>query len=360
MQGAVIHLYQNLSPLSGKTIIIKIKIITKNSSSQDQNPSAVKNPPRQIDRLVSRFLEHLEVERNLSPLTIRNYHHYLNRFEKWLEANHPTTIKVSQITQDLIRKYRLFLARFKDLHQKPLTAKTQSYHIIALRSFLRYLVKTDHQTLSPEKIDIPKSKSQSLKFLTGDQIDQLLNAPSISDPQGLRDKAILEVLFSTGLRVSELVKLNREKINLDRREFGIIGKGGKPRVVFLSLRAAEWLNRYLKTRKDNWPPLFIHYSGPSPHPQDKKAGEITRLTSRSVQRLIKKYVRKVKLPVEATPHTVRHSFATDLLMAGADLRSVQEMLGHQNIATTQIYTHITNTRLKTIHESFHGKSNKEK
>ncbi len=346
-----------------KTLSKKPKNLIDSTSSTpaesgEQGRTAV-NPKSEIARFIVKFLAHLEVERNLSPLTIRNYHHYLNRFLAWLSASNYEHITLSQINQEIVQDYRLFLARLSDNKDRRLTAKTQAYHIIALRSFLRYLIKTDHPTLSPDKIDIPKSKSLSLKFLTGDQVDRLLNAPSISNSQGLRDKAILEVLFSTGLRVSELVKLHRDKIDLERREFGIIGKGGKPRVVFLSLRSVDWLDRYLKTRKDSWPPLFIHYTGASPHPQDKKAGEAVRLTPRSIQRLLKKYVRKVKLPVDATPHTIRHSFATDLLMAGADLRSVQEMLGHQNIATTQIYTHVTNKQLKKIHESFHGKGQNE-
>jgi site-specific recombinase XerD len=230
---------------------------------------------------------------------------------------------------------------------------TQGYHAIALRSFLKWLIKNDAKVMAPDKIDLPKVEERQVKFLSGEQVDRLLNAPTISTLQGKRDKAILEILFSTGLRVSELVKLNRDKIDLDRREFGIVGKGGKARVVFLSTRAAEWLKKYLAERADHFKPLFIRHKGNlEPTLPDEK----TRLTPRSIQRLIKKYVRKIKLPVDATPHVLRHSFATDLLVAGADIRSVQEMLGHKNIATTQIYTHVTNKQLRDIHETFHGRS----
>ncbi len=308
-----------------------------------------------LGELINQFLEHLEIEKNASKLTIRDYRHYLDVFNHWFSSTQPHK-DISHLDLNLVRKYRVYLANRAD--DKGLTLKrvTQNYYVIALRSFLRFLIKNDHKTLEPSKIDLPKTESRSLKFLEKEQIDRLVMAADTSTEEGTRDRAILELLFSTGLRVSELVKLNRDKIDLDRREFGIIGKGSKPRVVFLSLRAADWLDRYLKTRKDDWLPLFIRYTGTTPHPNDKKAGEVVRLTPRSIQRILKKYVKKTKLPIEATPHTVRHSFATDLLMAGADIRSVQEMLGHQNIATTQIYTHVTNKQLKNIHESFHGKN----
>ncbi len=199
---------------------------------------------------------------------------------------------------------------------------------------------------------MPKISDRQVKFLSGDQVDRLLNAPSLSTIQGKRDKAILEVFFSTGLRVSELTKLDRDKLDLERREFGIVGKGGKARVVFLSTRAVKWLEDYLKQRADHFKPLFIRHKGKvDPVIPDEKM----RLTPRSVQRMIKKYSEKMKLPVDVTPHVLRHSFATDLLMAGADLRSVQEMLGHKNVSTTQIYTHVTHKHLKDIHEAFHGK-----
>jgi len=304
---------------------------------------------KNIEQLVQEFLEYLEVEKNCSKLTIRDYRLYLLRFTHWYS---PISNFIEDLTLNDIRRYRLYLSHFAD--EKGLTLKrvTQNYYVIALRSFLRWLIKNDYKTLAPEKIDLPKTESRSLLFLDRDQVQRLLNAPEISTPQGIRDKAILEVLFSTGLRVSELVKLNRDQINLERREFGVIGKGSRARVVFLSKESAGWIDRYIKLRDDDYKPLFIRYSGKK---DDSLDGEKRRLTTRSVQRILEKYVKKMKLPVKATPHTLRHSFATDLLIAGADIRSVQEMLGHKNISTTQIYTHVTNKQLKNIHETFHGK-----
>lgn len=301
-----------------------------------------------LEKLINEFLEHLEIEKNCSQLTIRDYRHYLERFLAWVLANSPIQ-KPEQIDLELVRRYRLYLARIGE--PTPLKRVTQNYYVIALRSFLRYLVKRDFKVLSPEKIDLPKTESRSLKFLDAEQIRRFLSSPEISTPQGLRDKAILETLFSTGLRVSELVKLNHDQINLERREFGVIGKGGRARVVFLSASAVEWLKRYLEKREDDFKPLFIRYSGKVDPDKD---GEKMRLTARSVQRLVEKYVKKCRLPIKISPHGLRHSFATDLLIHGADLRSVQEMLGHKNISTTQIYTHVTNKQLKEVHEAFHS------
>jgi len=310
--------------------------------------------------LIVDFLEYLELEKNTSPLTIRNYHHYLSRFSNWISKNFPPLSQdVTKIDQEIIKKYRLFLSRFVDHRGEPLSKTTQHYHIIAIRSFFRYLIKRDMAVLAPEKIELPKSSGRSIKFLNADQIEKLLSAPDTSTIVGLRDKAILETLFSTGLRVSELAKLNRDKINLKTREFGVIGKGGRARVVFLSETACTWLKRYLASRKDDFEPLFIRYSrGVEP---DKK-GERMRLSVRSIERVVEKYVAKVGLPINATCHTLRHSFATDLLRAGADLRSVQELLGHKNVSTTQIYTHVTNPHLREVHQRLHRKyqkSNKE-
>ena len=305
----------------------------------------------ELERKVNEFLEYLEVERGSSPLTIRNYKHYLSRFIKWL-AKEGIRQNLGDVNPEVVRQYRVFLSRLSDRKGGTLSRRTQGYHAIALRSFLRWLIKNDYKVMSPDKIDLPKAVERQIKFMTGEQTDRLLNAPSLSTIQGKRDKAILEVLFSTGLRVSELVKLDRDKVDLERREFGIVGKGGKARVVFLSSRAAEWIKKYLDAREENYSPLFIRHKGKmDPGVPDEKM----RLTVRSVQRMIKKYVRKIKLPVDATPHVLRHSFATDLLMAGADIRSVQEMLGHKNIATTQIYTHVTHKHLRDIHSEFHGK-----
>lgn len=301
------------------------------------------------NELVDRFLEHLEIEKNCSKLTIRNYRFYLKRFLAWLAKSYPD-FKIEDVAVDTVRRYRLFLANYSD--QKNLTLKriTQNYHIIALRSFLRYLIKNDYKALSPDKIDLPKAESKSLKFLEKDYLRQLFDAVNVSSEKGCRDRAILEMLFSTGLRVSELTRLNRDNINFKTQEFGVIGKGGRARVVFLSDAAVFWLGKYLGERKDNFRPVFIRYAK---EVIKDNFGDKMRLTPRSVERIVEKYVRAARLPVKATPHTLRHSFATDLLSNGADLRSVQEMLGHKNISTTQIYTHITNPQLKEVHRKFH-------
>ncbi|MFZ5376747.1 MAG: tyrosine-type recombinase/integrase [Patescibacteria group bacterium] len=297
------------------------------------------------------FLESLEVERNVSRLTIRNYSHYLRRFCDWFKNEGYNDLQ--KLDQEVLRKYRIFLARYVDEQNRTLSKKTQSYHVIALRSWLKWLTKNDQPVLHPEKVDLPKGESTPMKFLSTEKLDLLLGQPNVSSISGLRDKAILEVLFSTGLRVSELVSLNRDQIDLERREFGVIGKGRRPRVVFLSDRAAVWLGRWLVSREDTWRPVFIRFSGKLPDIVDD--GENMRLTSRSVQRLVDKYSRKAKLPIKLSPHGIRHSFATDLLANGANLRDVQEMLGHKSIATTQIYTHVTRPQLRRIHGEFHTK-----
>lgn len=297
------------------------------------------------------FLEHLEVERNVSRLTIRNYSHYLRRFIAW--SSEKKVKHVTEIDSDLVRSYRVYLARYVDEQGRTLSKKTQSFHVIALRSWFKFLVKNDVAVLHPEKIDLPKSESKTMKFLNIEQIERLLAQPALSSKTGLRDKAILEVLFSTGLRVSELVGLNRDQVDTKRREFGVIGKGRRPRVVFLSDRAAEWLDRWMNSREDNWRPVFIRMARNKP---DLLAdGEEMRLTTRSVQRLVDTYCRRAKLPIKLSPHGIRHSFATDLLSNGAGLRDVQEMLGHKNIATTQIYTHVTRPQLKKMYDEFHSK-----
>lgn len=297
------------------------------------------------------FLEHLEIERNVSRLTIRNYGHYLRRLIDWLATQGITDI--GKLDQDLMRSYRVFLARYIDAQGRTLSKKTQSYHVIAVRSWLKWLVKNDVVVLLPEKIDVPKGESKSMKFLQVSQIEHLLAQPNLSSKAGLRDKAMLEVLFSTGLRVSELVGLNRDQVDTKRKEFGVIGKGRRPRVVFLSDRAAEWLDRWLDSREDNWRPVFVRFSQAKP---DLLAdGEEMRLTARSVQRLVDHYCRHAKLPIKLSPHGLRHSFATDLLANGAGLRDVQEMLGHKSIATTQIYTHVTRPQLKKMYDEFHSK-----
>lgn len=300
-----------------------------------------------LSKHITDFLEHLEIEKNVSQLTIRNYDHYLRRF-----LSFAGDISPDEISSDLVRKYRVFLARYTDPTTKlPLKKITQNYFVIALRAFLRYLAKHDIETLAAEKIELGDPGPRPIKILEKNYLERLLSSPDISNLSGLRDKAILETLFSTGLRVSELTSLDREQINFETREFGIVGKGGKERVVFLSDSASTWLDRYLKGREDKFSPLFIRHKGKV----DPAAnGETMRLTSRSIERIVEKYVRKAQIPIKATPHTLRHNFGTDLLINGADLRSVQELLGHANVSTTQIYTHVTNPQLKEVHKAFHS------
>jgi len=311
--------------------------------------------PTSVDSLLERniedFLTYMEVEKGSSPLTIRNYRHYLKRFSDWIKEKNYNG-NPEKINSALVTEYRVYLSRLKDQKSKTLSRKTQGYHAIALRSFFKYLTKKDVKVMAPDKIELPKIDERQIKFLTGEQVDRLLSSPSLSKIQGLRDKTILEVLYSTGLRVSELVKMDRDKLDLERREFGILGKGGKVRIVFLSMRACEWIKKYLGTRKDKYKPLFIRHKGKT---EITKGNDNVRLSVRSVQRIIKRYAKKINLPIDVTPHVLRHSFATDLLIAGADIRSVQEMLGHKNIQTTQVYTHVTHKHLKEIHDAYHAK-----
>lgn len=300
--------------------------------------------------LIGQFLEYLEIEKNCSKLTIRDYRHYLEVFLNWYSTSLPYNT-ISDLDLQTVRRFRVYLSNVKDDKGRLLKKVTQNYYVISLRSFLRFLIKNDVKTLEPTKIDLPKTESRSLKFLEREQVERLVTMPDTSVEAGIRDRTIMELLFSTGLRVSELVNLNHEQINLERREFGVIGKGGKARIVFISDRAAEWIQNYLSARTDSFKPLFIRYAK---EVAEENGGEKMRLTARSVERIVKKYVKQARLPVDATVHTLRHSFATDLLTNGADLRSVQEMLGHKNIATTQIYTHITNKQLRDVHKAFHS------
>ncbi len=312
---------------------------------------AEEKPRSEVQEYIQQFLEYLEIEKNSSKLTIRNYKLYLQRFDDWFSKTYPGK-GIQDIKIDMVRRYRLYLSNWTDAKGGTLMRVTQSYYIIALRSFLKFLIRSDHETMSPDKIDLPKTESKSLKFLEKNHLKEMFDAVDLSNNNeaGLRDRAILELLFSTGLRVSELSRLNRDQINFETREFGVIGKGGRARVVFLSDSAAHWVLQYFDRREDPWKPVFIRYSKEKTYEND---GEKMRLTPRSIERIVGKYVRAAKIPVKATPHTLRHSFATDLLYNGADLRSVQEMLGHKNISTTQIYTHVTNPQLKEIHKKFH-------
>jgi len=303
-----------------------------------------------LSTLVRHFLEYLEVERNVSKLTIRNYEHYLNVLIEFLHQDIGRAPQITDIDKDTVRRFRLQLSRSAGVGGE-MKSVTQGYYVIALRSFLKWCVKNEIKSLQPEMLEVPKNREHNLKFLDSEQMNRLLNQPLLSSTTGLRDRAILELLFSTGLRVSELVSLNRDQIDLNQKEFGVVGKGGKQRLVFVTDQAALYVDRYLKSRMDKFRPLFLRAGGK----KDITAGdEKMRLSPRSIQRLVKHYVAKCKLPVDATPHTLRHSMATDLLRAGADLRSVQELLGHKNIATTQIYTHVTDARLREVHQKFHS------
>lgn len=306
-----------------------------------------------ITQLISQFLEHLEIERNRSQKTVENYRHYLKRFISWAKIERP-----ENITLELVRKYRLFLNRWRDIDGKSLKKITQNYHIIGLRSFLKYLAKRDIKSLAAEKIELAKTGSRQVEVLDSDELERLLSAPQGESFRVLRDRAILELLFSTGLRVSELTNLNRDSVNLKKGEFSVRGKGDKVRVVFLSERAKRALESWLKKRIDIDEALFIQIKNRKYEKEvDKKASSL-RLTPRSIQRIVKYYATKAGLAKKVTPHSIRHSFATDLLVNGADIRSVQAMLGHASITTTQVYTHITNEQLYKVHKAFHGKKKK--
>jgi site-specific recombinase XerD len=299
-----------------------------------------------LSELVTDFLEHLEIEQNRAQRTIANYDHYLRRLVEFADD-----CDISKLDGEMVRQYRLWLNRYRDPAEQELTKTTQNYHLIALRSFLKYLAKRDIKAMTSDKVELAKTVRPQVSFLDVDEVNRLLGAIDTSNPIGLRDRAVVELLFSGGLRVSELVNLDRDHINLDRREFMVRGKGQKDRPIFISPQAADWIGKFLDTRKDNYKPLFIHYSGTQ---NDLDEGMYTRLTVRSVQRLVKRYAGLAGITKDVTPHTLRHSFATDLLMNGADIRSVQGLLGHANIATTQIYTHITDPQLKSVHDKFHS------
>ena len=301
-----------------------------------------------ISEALTDFLEHLEVEGGRSPKTITNYQLYLERF-----IDFAGDITVDKITSEVIRRYRLWLNRYKnETTNEELSLITQSYHLIALRGFLTYLSRRNITSLAADKIILPKTARKQVTFLQYDEVVRMINQIPTDTEAGLRDRAIVELLFSSGLRVSELVNLNRDHINLSRREFMVRGKGQKDRPVFISKSAAEHVSSYLDARTDSLPALFLSYSRRNAAPN--LSGDYRRLSARSIQRMISQYARLAGITKHVSPHTMRHSFATDLLMNGADLRSVQSLLGHSNISTTQVYTHVTDQHLKDIHERFHS------
>ena len=310
-----------------------------------------------ISELVADFLESLEIEKGRSTKTVENYGLYLSRFIDLITEDFEgqEMIKPSDITPEILRRFRLKLNRFSDNQNKErLSALTQSYHLIALRGFFKYLAKRGIKSLDPSLIDLPRAAKKQVTFLHFDEIERLLAEIPLDTESGLRDRAIIELLFSGGLRVSELCSLNRDSINLERREFIVRGKGKKDRPIFIDKSTAECIEDYLNMRTDTLPALFLNNSANQQIPST--SGDFRRLTPRSIERIVQKYTRLAGITKHVTPHTMRHSFATDLLMNGADIRSVQSLLGHANISTTQIYTHITDPHLKEVHEKFHSES----
>jgi site-specific recombinase XerD len=311
-----------------------------------------------IPKHLNDFLDWLDIEKGLSSKSQENYERFIKRFFFWLKINKLEDIKPHELTPDHIWKYRVFLSRkYPSKTKKPLKRTTQNYYLIALRALLGYFSAKDVVSLPADKIALSRAeKEKSVKFLTLEEIKKLLSIPNTKTIQGLRNRAILETLFSTGMRIAELVALNREQITTKPEtkdlELGIVGKGGRPRTVYISERAVNWLKGYLETRRDKEKALFINYRG--------RKNASRRLTPRFIEKIIKKYAILAGIPITTTPHVLRHSFATDLLTQGVDLRTVQEFLGHKNISATQIYTHVTNKRLRDIHRKFHsGKNLKE-
>lgn len=297
-----------------------------------------------ISKYIKEFLEYCEIAQNKSKKTLENYAHYLKRFEDFLsEDMHPRDLDLRKV-----QNFRLFLSRFKDEKGRSLGIKTQMYHVIALRAFLKYLIKNDVSTLAPEKIELANVPKRTVEALEKDELDRLFKAVDLSKKHGRRDLAILETLYSTGLRVSELASLNRDQVDLSRREFMVRGKGQKPRIVFLSKHAGELLNSYFRHREDNFRPVFINGTKGDVLDEEKR-----RLSTVSIENIVRKYALRAGIIKKVTPHTLRHSYATQLLINGADIRSVQEMLGHSSITTTQIYTHVTNKSLRETHDRFH-------
>lgn len=302
-----------------------------------------------LEKYIKEFLEYLEIERGRSDKTVRNYHFYLERFSEWAGSPNP-----QEITLETVRKYRLHLNRdIAGRDERQLKKTTQNYHLIALRSFLKYLAKRDVKSLASEKIELAKQDSRHVSFLEKEEFERFRKAPE-NDPTivGYRDKAVLELLFSTGLRVSELANLKRDNVNLKREEFTVMGKGRKHRVVFLSEPARRALKTYFDRRKDTSPYIFVRHD----RARRSTSGGSHPITARTVQRIVDRYAREAGITKRVTPHTLRHTYATDLLRNGADIRAVQALLGHESITTTQVYTHVTDKELRRVYKEFHDKS----
>lgn len=309
-----------------------------------------------VPDLIQDFLQHVEIEMGRSVDTVRNYELYLTRFYEMMTPDLKREMRASDISEEMIRKYRLRLNRMETNEKGDrLTPITQSYYLIALRGFLKYLARRGIDSLDPALVDLPKTHRSQVTFLHLDEVQDMLDAIDANSETGLRDRAIIELLFSGGLRVSELCGLNRDDINLERREFVVRGKGSKDRPIFIDNAAASRVAEYLAVRHDSLPALFLNNSHNSGIVST--SGDYRRLTPRSIQRIIDKHARAAGITKHVTPHTLRHSFATDLLMNGADIRSVQSLLGHSNISTTQIYTHVTDIHLKDVHKKFHSETN---
>ncbi len=315
-----------------------------------------------ISNHVLPFLDYCEIEKGLSANTQKNYKQYLNLFTNWLKKTGNENLLPHELTPNHIWDYRLYIARtYKSPSGKYLSKKSQNYYLIALRSLLNYFSERDIESMSPSKVKLAKQKTEeNISFLEARDVQKMVSIPDIKTPNGLRDRTIMELLFSSGMRISELVSLDIDQMSFlqDKKknktyELSIIGKGSYVRTIFISPRAAEWLRRYISTRRDVFKPLFVNLRSKGP--------ENKRLSARYIQMMISKSAMIAGLSKKVTPHTLRHTYATDLLAHGADLRSVQELLGHKNVATTQVYTHVTNKRLKDIHERFHsGKDIKDK
>jgi site-specific recombinase XerD len=310
-----------------------------------------------LDQALRQFLEFLEIEQGRSRLTLRNYEHYLTVFLQFCEAEKIKTPE--QITQEVVRLYRLWLNRPQKHPLKPeyleRSKKTQNYYLIALRAFLKFLSDKDITSLSPQKINLAKAEDKQITFLTPEEIERLLEQPDPLTLAGQRDRALLEMLFSTGLRISELTNLNREDIYFDTGELSVQGKRGKIRVVFISEEAKKVLKSYLNKRHDDDKALFIRTQTNQEDVRKKEEEIGLRLSPRSVQRMVQKYAKEAGIAKQVTPHVFRHTFATDLIQNGADLRSVQELLGHSSVTTTQVYTHVTNPQLQEVHKAFHAR-----